>query len=257
MSFFDELENILSKAKAENSPAEDAAKDESTNAPLPIAVEVPADESIVSAPVVARPVSTEVAPLRTAAPSIPTLAPRPSLELSPAISLAVPAVASETLAPVAPSLPSRPSVALLDNAPKLSLAIADPVKVEEVATVQPKPSAVATSIAAVLPTLPAASKPAGLPPRPETLTAAAADVDTDVAEDEAWEPVALPTVDSLVLASAPALAAKAEVVSSDPENYIAAVSHAEDITVRTNSLPEIKPAGHEFFFEKDEEPVVF
>lgn len=256
MSFFDELENILSKAKAENSPAEDAAKDESTNAPLSVAVAVPADESIVSAPVVARPVATEVAPLRTAVPSIPTLAPRPSLELSPAISLAVPAVASEPVAPEAPSLPSRPSVALLDNAPKLSLAVAEPVKVEEEAPVQPKPSAVAASIAAVLPTLPAASKPAGLPPRPETLTAAA-DVDTDVAEDEAWEPVALPTVDSLVLASAPVLAAKAEVVSSDPENYIAAVSHAEDITVRTNSLPEIKPAGHEFFFEKDEEPVVF
>lgn len=78
-------------------------------------------------------------------------------------------------------------------------------------------------------------------------------------EDESFE-VALPSADELVIAQP--LTLDPNVISQtvhsavDPQNYIDAVSHAEDIEVRTNSLPEIKPAGKEFFFDNDE-PVVF
>lgn len=242
MSLFDELETILSKAKAQTPEPENTAKDEPDIAPLAVPGTVASQESVAVSPlsVPVAPIATEVEPTPTVSSAIPTLAPRPALDLNPGIALAEPATVSEPAA-VVPPLPSRPS---LDSVPKLSLAIEEPESTEkedEEKTVEEPVNA--------SPAVPV--KSSGLPPRPDTLVAA------ENTKDEGWSPVALPTEDSLVVASAPILAAKAESVSSDPQNYIAAVSHAEDVTVRTNALPEIKPAGNEFFFEKDEEPVVF
>lgn len=252
MSFFDELENILSKAKAENSASEPPA--ETAQSPEPEVVKPPVALSPIGLAVapalsVPAPLATEVAPVPTIAEPIATTS-------KPALSLAVPAQLSLAPAPVeeataptltasaaaaAAGLPSRPS--FNEKLPSLSLATEDAQKDEAESVKVARPSLVATSIAEVL----SANKPSSLPVRP------------DIEEEgEEWESVAVPAVDSLVIAQAPVLAAKAEVVSADPQNYIAAVSHAEDVTIRTNSLPEIKPAGKEYFFEDDdEEPVVF
>lgn len=245
MSFFDELENILSKAKAENT-----APESPNPAPAVVAPEAklaPVGLAVAPALSVPSPVATEVAP-------VPTIV-EPLATVKPALSLAVPAPLSLSPAPVAEisaptltassasGLPSRPSFnsAPSENLPSLSLATEEPKEDEPVKVA--RPSLVAASIAEVL----AANKPTGLPVRPEIEE-----------EGEEWDSVALPSADSLVVAQAPVLAAKAEVVSADPQNYIAAVSHAEDVTIRTNSLPEIKPAGQEYFFEDDDdEPVVF
>lgn len=277
MSFFDELENILSKAKAENSAPErpdepaqppahapDVVKPPATLAPIGLAV---APALSVPAPILSTPapVATEVAPVPTVVEPLPT---KPALSLAvPAPLTLAPAPVEETSAPTltasaSAGLPSRPSFnsAPGEKLPSLSLATEEPQEEEPAKTV--RPSLVAASIAEVL----SANKPTGLPVRPDTVVsvpqtenvkspASAPDIEE---EGEEWDGVALPSADSLVVAQAPILAAKAEVVSADPQNYIAAVSHAEDVTIRTNSLPEIKPAGQEYFFEDDDdEPVVF
>lgn len=272
MSFFEELENILSKAKAENSAPETAEEPAQPPAHTPDVIKPPAALAPVGLAV--SPALSVPAPVAAAevAP-VPTIAEPVATTTTPALSLAVPAPLTLAPAPVAEvsaptltasasaGLPSRPSFnsATGEKLPSLSLATEEPQEEEPVKTV--RPSLVAASIAEVL----AANKPSGLPVRPDTAVSvsqtengkspAAPDIEE---EGEEWDGVALPSADSLVVAQAPVLAAKAEVVSADPQNYIAAVSHAEDVTIRTNSLPEIKPAGQEYFFEDDdEEPVVF
>lgn len=100
-------------------------------------------------------------------------------------------------------------------------------------------------------------------PQAQTLTAPprlAEPIIEEENDDDELAVVALPSVEGLVLAKPASIEANGipvAVQNVDPENYIAAVSHAEDVEIRTNSLPEIKPAGKEFFFDKDEEPVVF